>query len=151
MKVQETVKRETLNIAAGTLILTGVMLLVFAILGKMDVTVILGGVLGCVAAVADFFLLGLTVQGAAALQAQLPASKPEDVDENGEPIQTEEQRAVLQKIRQKMQLSQMGRMVMLVAVAALGAVAPCFHLVATVVPFLFPKAVIYARTLLQKK
>ena len=151
MKVQETVKRETLNIAAGTVILTGVMLLVFAILGKMDVAVILGGVLGCAAAVLDFFLLGLTVQGAAAMQAQLPASKTEDVDENGEPIQTEEQRAVLQKIRQKMQLSQMGRMVMLVAVAAVGAVAPCFHLVATVVPFLFPKAVIYVRTLLQKK
>lgn len=65
MKVQETIRRETIRIAAGTIILTGVMLLIFALLGKMNAAVILGAVLGCCVAVLDFFLLGLTVQSAA--------------------------------------------------------------------------------------
>lgn len=150
MKVQETVRRETINIAVGTAVLTGVMLAVFALLGRMNVPVILGAVLGCCVAVLDFFLLGLTVQSAAELQATLPAA-PAQTDEDGEQPESQEQQEVSKQIRRKMQLSQMGRMLMMVAAAVLGAAAPCFDLFAVVIPFLFPKTVIYARTLLQKK
>lgn len=150
MKVQETIRRETVKVGTGTLILTGVMLLVFALLGRLDHTVILGAVLGCGVAVLDFFLLGLTVQSAAELQAKVPAA-PKSDDENEAPVETEEQRAVSKQIRQKMQMSQMGRMFMMIVCAGLGAAVPCFSLVATVLPLLFPKTVIYARQLLEKK
>lgn len=151
MKVQETIRRETSKIGIGTVILTGVMLLIFALLGKMDYTVILGALLGCVVAVLDFFLLGLTVQSAAELQATVPTAPRSEDDEEQQPVETEEQRAVSKQIRQKMQMSQMGRMLMMVVCGGLGALAPCFNLIATVLPLLFPKTVIYARTLLEKK
>ena len=150
MKVQETIRRETINVAAGTIALTGVMLIVFAVLGKMDMAVILGAVLGACTAILDFFLLGLTVQSAAELQATVPP-EPETVDEDGQTVDSQAQQTVSKQIRRRIQLSQMGRMVMMIAVAALGALTSPFNLVAVVVPFLFPKTVIYARTLLQKK
>ena len=42
MKVQPAVKKETLHIAAGTGLLTAVMLLVFLLLGRLTLPVVLG-------------------------------------------------------------------------------------------------------------
>ena len=62
MKPQEAVVKETGHIAIGTLILTAVMLAVFAIIGRFNLNVLFGGLYGCALAVANFFFLGLTVQ-----------------------------------------------------------------------------------------
>ncbi|MFR5630342.1 MAG: ATP synthase subunit I, partial [Ruthenibacterium lactatiformans] len=62
MKIQEATKRETLHIAAGTLAFSAVMNGVFALLGRWDLTVLWGTLLGGGFAVLNFFLLGLTVQ-----------------------------------------------------------------------------------------
>jgi len=63
-KIDATVLKETGFIAAFTLILSLLMQSVFLIIGKWDYTVLLGNLLGYLAAVGNFFLLGLTVQSA---------------------------------------------------------------------------------------
>lgn len=148
MKIQETVKRETIRIAGGTLVLTGIMLLVFVMLQQMAWAVLFGALIGCFAAVLDFFLLGLTVQKATELQATIP---PQPMSEEGEePEISQEQKEVSAKIRKKVQLSHTGRMLMLIAFAALG-LLPQINLAALVIPMLFPKIVIHALNLLPKK
>ena len=65
MKLQPAVRQETIHIAAGCAVGCAVMLAVFAALGRLDYTVALGAGLGWCLAVANFLLLGLSVQKAA--------------------------------------------------------------------------------------
>ena len=69
MRVQETVKKETLHIAVCSVTMTVLMWIAFFLLHiflpkkiSFDYRVILAGVLGCVIAVMNFFLMGVTVQ-----------------------------------------------------------------------------------------
>lgn len=64
MKIDPTVKRETLFVSLVTLILSMLMQSVFLIIGKWDISVLLGNVLGAGIGIANFFLLGLGVQKA---------------------------------------------------------------------------------------
>ncbi len=64
MQIDETVKKETLRIAAGTGVLSALMLAVFLLLKRFDITVLLGALWGSSIAVLNFFLLGLSVQKA---------------------------------------------------------------------------------------
>ena len=73
MKVQPAVRQETARIAAGTAVLTVIMVAVFLILGRFDWTVITGALLGYLAAVGNFFLMALTVQKAAAVMEMQPS------------------------------------------------------------------------------
>ncbi len=75
MKLQSAVKRETVLTAAGTAVLSAVMILVFfglhaAMPGKVPagLPVVLGGVLGCAVAVGNFFLMAVTVQKVASIE-----------------------------------------------------------------------------------
>lgn len=81
----------------------------------------------------------------------MPEPAHGEEEEGAEPAESEQQTAVNRQIRRKMQLSQMGRLLMMAVCAGAGALAPCFDLVATVLPLLFPKTVIFIRTLLEKK
>ena len=54
-------------------------------------------------------------------------------------------------VRRKMQLSYTWRMLLLGGVAVLALLLPCFQPVATVLPFLFPRAVIAWEGLMMKK
>lgn len=155
MKVQEPVRKATLTILAGELVLTGVMLLVFACLQQFDSTVLLGALLGAAAAVLNFFLMGLSVQRAASRMdgVQLPAET--DVGEGDAADDDEAQDKPLspqaKQARKSMQLSYSLRMLMLVVVAVLGLALPCFHPLAVVIPLLFPRIVIMIQGLHQKK
>lgn len=117
MKLQKAVVQETLRIAAGTLALAALMNGVFALLGKWDITVLWGTLLGCAAAVLNFILLGVTVQMMAA-------------DGN-------EKRGKL-----KLQLSYSLRMLAMLAVVVLGIKLSCFSWPAVVLPLLFPRITI---------
>lgn len=151
MKVQETVKRETLKIAAGTIAMSAVMVIAFLLFGYYTNAVIIGAVLGSAAAVLDFFLLGLTVQKAAEIQAAHPIKNAETDDDNAEDeskkLFADPETAKL--IKRKVQLSYYGRRAMLVLIAATGLTA-FVNLVAVVVPMLFPKLIIQARNVAQK-
>lgn len=76
-KIDATVKKETLFIAAFTLIFSAVMELVFLLLGYWSYKVVLGNLLGFTAAVLNFFLMGYTVQKAVLLEEKEAKKKGE--------------------------------------------------------------------------
>ena len=149
MTVQPAVIQETKRIAGGTLILTAAMLIVFALLGRMDYTVVLGALLGAAYAVGNFFLLALSVQMAAEKMNgshPAPLPEPEEGEEPTEaPLSPEAQEA-----RKKMQLSYTGRMLLLIVVAIVAIKAPCFNAIAALIPMLFPRIIIFINGIIMK-
>lgn len=121
MKLAPSVKKETGHIALGVLAGDVVMLIVFALLRQFDYTVVLGALLGSAAAIGNFFLMAVNLQKAM-----------ED---------PERAKALVRK-------SYSQRMLGMVAVMIIGFVAPCFHVVAVVIPFLMPGVTIKVMQLL---
>lgn len=153
MKVQSAVRTETVRIAMGTACLSLIMLLVFALLGRLDVTVVLGTLWGAGAAVLNFFLMALSVQRAAESMNGV-AVPPESLDENDDPDSGAPSRLPLpevQRAKHRMQLSYTGRMLLLVAVAIVALTAPCFHPVAAALALLFPRLVIFIQGFVKPK
>lgn len=152
MKVQPAVRKETRKIAIGTAILSAVMLLVFAGIGQFSLRVVLGTLLGACAAVANFFLLGLSVQRAAAqmngvTMPPLPDEDEEDASDAPPPAPVPE----VQAAKRQMQLSYTGRMLLMVAVGILALTVPCFHPIPAVLALLFPRLVIFAEGIFHKQ
>lgn len=125
IKVDKTVRQETLYIASGTLMFSAVMELVFVITGQWNYTVILGNLLGIFTAVVNFFLMGLSVQ------------KAVNSDENQAPG--------------IMKFSQTMRMFMQLVIVALAAALDCFNLWAAIIPLFFPRIAIAFRPLFMTK
>ena len=125
MRIDKTVKRETLYITGGVLLLSICTQAVFLVAGFWDVTVLFGNLYGAFLAVFNFFLLGLTVQKAV----------------------TKEEKDAKNLIR----LSQSGRMMGLLVFAIVGVYLPCFHFLAVLLPLLFPRIAILFRPLFDKK
>ena len=115
-KSDPIVRKETLRIAVGEILLSAVMQLVFLLLGFWDMTVLYGNLLGAFAAVLNFYLMCLTVLKAVSLE-------PDEA-------------------RRRVRTSQMLRMFMLVGFALVGAIVNCFNIVSSLVPLLFPRIVI---------
>lgn len=118
--VQPAVKRETGRVAAYTAIGTILMWVGFAVLHlvfpekvPLNYTVFLGGIGGGIVAVLNFFLMGLTVQ-------KVASTSDEDM------------------ARMRMKASYSRRMMLQVLWIIIVAVAPCFGLVAGLLPLLFP-------------
>lgn len=124
-RVDATVKKETLYVAAWVLILAIAMIAVFIIAGLFDWTVLTGALLGSVTAVLNFFLMGLTIQGALGLEAK--------------------------EAKTRLRGSQNLRMLMQLAVAIIGAVAPCFNLWSVLIPLFFPRIAVTVRSMFLKK
>lgn len=123
-KVDPIVLKETGYVALWTLILSGVLQAVFLVIGMWDVTVLLGNLLGGGTGVLNFFLLGLTVQRA---------------------VQKEEKEA-----KQAMKASNAIRTLVLFVVAMLGALLPCFHIFATLIPLFFARIAVTVRAFTDK-
>ena len=124
-KLDRTVVAETLYITVFTLIFSVLMQSVYLIIGRWDMTVLLGNILGAVASVANFLLMGVTVQCA---------------------LNKEEKDA-----KTLMKFSQSGRLFLLFAVALVGHLVPVFNLVAVVIPFVFPRFAVMLRPMFNKK
>ena len=153
VKIQPAVKKETVRIAVGTLILSAAMVLVFVLIDKFDWTVLTGALLGCAAAIGNFFLLALSVQQAAEKMngVKFPSYEEAEAEmEEGEELPAPAS-AELQQAKRAMQLSYSGRLFLLAIIGILGLTLPCFHAVATVVPFLFPRIVIFFYGMSNKK
>ena len=118
-KVDETVLKETFFIAAFTFILSILMQSIFLIIGKWDISVLLGNMLGYAAAVGNFFLMGLTVQKA---------------------VLKEEKDA-----KYLVKLSQSLRILLLFLIAVIGYVIPVFNIISVIIPYLFPRIAISFR------
>lgn len=123
MKIQQATKRETLHIALGTLLFSAVMNGVFALLGRWDLSVVWGTLLGGGWAILNFLLLGLTVQKMAS-------------DPN-------EKRGKL-----TMQLSYSLRMLFTLFIVVLAIKLPGVSWLAAAIPLLFPRLTILTMQLL---
>ena len=107
------------------LIFSALMQSVFLIIGKWDITVLFGNILGGGAAVLNFFLMGLGVQKALGKEQKEAANV--------------------------MKLSQSARLFMMFIVALIGYLVPVFNLLAVVIPFIFPRIAVMLRPLFNKK
>ena len=130
--VQPAVKKETTKVAASTLIGVILMWIGFAVFHfifpekiPFDYTVFLGGIGGGTGAVLNFFLMGLAVQKVAATEDEEMA-------------------------RMRMKASYSRRMLLQILWIIAVAVAPCFALVAGLLPLLFPSIGIKLRGILKK-
>ena len=120
-KVEPIVWKETAFVSIVVLLLSAIMNGVFLLLSAWNFTVLLGTFLGAFAACANFFLMAFS------LQKSLEKS-PEDA-------------------KKFMKLSHAARLFGMFLVALAGYLAPCFHVVAVVVPFLFPRVAVMVRAL----
>ena len=122
-KLDATVKKETLYIAAWTLILSAVMESVFLIAGLWKIDVLFGNLLSALCAVLNFLLMGITVQNAVEKDEKDAASL--------------------------MRFSQSMRMFMQLGVGALGVLF--FDPIAAIVPLFFPRIAVSFRPLFGMK
>lgn len=121
MKLSPSVKKETSHITLGVLAGDAIMIAVFAVLKRLDYTVLLGALLGSAAAIGNFLLMCLAVQKAM-----------DDPDRA---------KAIVQGSYGK-------RMLGMVAVMVVGLVVPWFNGIAVLVPFLLPGLTIKVMQLL---
>ena len=116
MKIQKTILRETGLIALGLTLCGVIEIAVFVLLGKYDLSVLLGTLVGTVFSLLNFFLMGLSVQKA---------------------MNTDTDQVKLFKRSYTL------RMLLLIAVLTAAYFLPFLHLIAACVPFLVVKPVIY--------
>ena len=119
MKVDETVKKETIYIAAFSAVLSVLMQAVFLIIGQWHFSVLLCNLWGYGAAVANFFLLGITVQKA--------VTKDEE------------------EAKKLIKLSHTLRNMLILIVAVIGIVIPFFNTWAAIISLFFPRISIFFR------
>ena len=124
-KIDRVILVETAYIAVATLIFSMLMQSVFLIIGKWDITVLLGNLFGAFAAVLNFFLMGLGVQKALGKDEKAAANV--------------------------MKLSQSARLFMMLVFALVGYLVPVFNLLAVVIPFIFPRIAIMFRPMFNKR
>ena len=122
IKIEQAVKTETKHIATGVTAMTAVMVVVFAVIGRFDYTVLLGALLGGGFAVLNFFLMAMAVQRSVS---------------QGDPA----------RARKITQSSYTKRLLLLAAVLVVGIKVPYFHWVATIIPPFFPRITIFIMTL----
>lgn len=122
---QPAVIAETKYIALIGLILSAIMQSVFLCLGKWDYTVILGNLLGFFSAVANFYLMGLTIQSAV----------------------TKDEKEAANTVK----LSQSLRLLLLILIAVIGSIAPIFNTISLLIPLLFPRIAIGLKMFSYKK
>ncbi len=123
-KIDPTVLKETGYIAAMVFIFSLALQSVFLIIGKWDYTVLTGNLLGFVAAVGNFFLMGLSVQSS---------------------LGKEEKDA-----KNLMKLSQSLRLLLIFVIALIGYLVPVFNTIAVLIPLLFPRIAVALRPVFMK-
>ena len=121
MKLAPSIKKETGHITVGVLEGDAMMRVVVALLNNLDYTVVLGAALGSAATIGNFFLMAINLQKA---------------------VDAPDRATFLVK------KSYTQRMLGMVIVMIIGFVAPCFHVVAVVIPFLLPSVTIKVMQLL---
>lgn len=123
--IDPVVRKETKYIAAWVLVLSAVTQAVFLVIGRWDMTVLLGNVLSGVAAVGNFFAMAVTVVRA---------------------VDKEKKDAA-----QMMKLSSTARFLVLLLTVLVGALLPeVFSIWTVLIPLLFPRIAIAFRALFER-
>lgn len=129
MKPDRTVLQQTARLAVGTAILAALMLAVYAVLGRFNLRVLGGALFTCALGIANFFLMGLTVQGI----AERAAEKQRDETEMAH---------FTTQMENRMRLSKNLRMIALFALIVVGMKLFGFDPLASILPIAFPTVVI---------
>ena len=154
IKIQPAVKKETLRIAIGTLILSVLMIAVFLMTGFFDVGVLWGTLLGSGVTILNFFLLGLSVQRASERMKDVHFPSYEEADaelKDGEEEPPVPESPELTQAKRGMQLAYTGRMMLVVATGIVALAVPGINPVAALVPFLFPRIIIFIYGIFHKE
>ena len=125
MKIDPTVKKETIYVCVVTLILSMLMESVFLILRHWQLTVLFGNLVGAGVGILNFFLLGLSVQKA---------------------VKSEEKKA--KEILRASHTLRYALMVILVVTAVL--IPSVFDMWATLISLLFATVAVYTRAIFNK-
>lgn len=129
MQSHKIVFRETVTVAIGVAICAALMVGVFAALGFFEIRVLWGAIAGSLLAVLNFFAMAFTTS--------LAADKAAGQDVKGG--------------QALIQMSYIGRMILLLVILALCAKSGIFHLLALVLPLLFVRPVLTAAEFFKKK
>lgn len=129
MRSRKIVIQETVTVAIGQLICCAVMVGIFALLSKLDSTVILGALAGGLLATGNFFVM--------ALCADLAADKGEAQDVKGG--------------QALIQMSYLGRLAALFVILALCAKSGYFHVLTLVLPLVFTRPILTVTHLRKEK
>lgn len=129
MKPDRTVLQQTARLAVGTAILATLMLAVYAVLGRFNLRVLGGALFTSALGIANFFLMGLTVQGI----AERAAEKQRDETEMAH---------FTTQMENRMRLSKNLRMIALFALIVVGMKLFGFDPLASILPIAFPTVVI---------
>lgn len=129
MKPDNAVRRETVRVAIGVFLMVALMLGVFIILGRFSLPVLLGGLYTGLLTVANFFIMGMTVQGVTDRAAERERDEQELAQFSME-------------MQNRMKLSYNMRMIALFALLVVGIAIFKFDPLATILPVVFPTVVI---------
>lgn len=121
--------RELLIMAAGELICLGLLYGGFALLGKLDGKVLLGGAVGAFTAILNYFLMAVGVY-AAAERARA-----------GDPARG----------RRMMSLSMLGRYLLMIAILVIGAKSGYCSVIAMVIPLALFRILLYVGEFFRRK
>ena len=125
VKADSVVRQETKYIAYFSVVLSVLMQAVFLLLGKWDLSVLLGNILSTALMVGNFYFLGLSVQKAVATGDEKESKKI-------------------------MKNSQSLRTLVMFIVVMLGAWIPAFSTIAIIIPLFFTRIAIAFRPLWEK-
>ena len=120
MDMRKYVLRQTLVVALGEAIGVAAMIGIFALLGQLDTSVLLGGLVGGMVAVANFFVMAIGVN--------IAADKAEKQDVKGGQM--------------LIQMSYFGRTIGLFLILVLCAKSGIFNLIALVIPLVFTRPIL---------
>ena len=129
MESRKIVYRETGIVAIGVTVCTAVMMLVYALLGRFDLSVLWGGLTGSVLGICNFFLM--------ALGTSLAADKAENQDVKGGSL----------LVRNSYMLRLLGLFVVLIVCAK----TEVFNLIALVLPLVFVRPTLTVVEFFRKK
>lgn len=115
--MSDVLKKEAGCIAAGTVVLSALVQIVWAVFFKYDLSVFLGGLWGGTFAVVNFVLMGLTVQKMARESDQMAAKR-------------------------RMQASYQMRMILIILATVLAIIVPGVSWVMAVISLFFPRLTI---------
>lgn len=116
MKFSNDMRANIIKVSMGVLILTALMLVIFAVIKKFDITVLWGALLGCGFTILSFLMLSVSVQMSV------------DRSKNG--------------AQGLMGISYTVRLMLTAAMVILAIKLPVFNYIAAVIPLIFPRLVI---------
>ena len=128
-KPDKTLRGHTAHLALGVFALVAVMLIVYAVIGRLSVPVVLGGVYAGLLGVLNFFIMGLMVQSITERMAEKERTEEEIAD-------------MSLQMQNRMKASYNLRMVALFGLLVLGIAVFHFDALATILPSIFPSIVI---------